>query len=159
MNKMNTGNDDIIPKLKFISRLNKGDKINVKNMYIQQNNFLDKINRSFFNIDDRTNTLYFVTNTVKKGFELFFQHIEGSNEFDSILCQNIFNDIKNTIIGLLNLKETYNDDVMFTCKIDALIEEIEARLFEIQRKYNMKLKDKELKEEKEKENEKEKYNY
>jgi len=72
--------------------------------------------------------------------------------FDSILCQNIYNDIKNTIIGLLNLKETYNDDVMFTCKIDALIEEIEARLFEIQRKYNIKLKDfkeKESKEEKE----------
>jgi hypothetical protein len=49
---------------------------------------------------------------------------------------------------------------MFTCKIDALIEEIEARLFEIQRKYNIKLKDYKDKETKEdKENEKEKYNY
>jgi hypothetical protein len=29
---MNSASEDIIPKLKFISRLNKGDKINVKNM-------------------------------------------------------------------------------------------------------------------------------
>ncbi len=138
---MNGGNEDIIPKLKFISRLNKGDKINVKNMYIQQNNFIDKLSRSFFHIDDRTNTLYFVNNTIKKGFELFCQHIDSKDDFDTILCQNIYNDLKNSINGLLNLKETYIEDVMFTCKIDALIEEIEARLHEIQKKYNIKPKE------------------
>jgi len=133
---MNT-NDDIIPKLKFISRLNKGDKINVKNLYIQSNNFFNKISRSFFHIDDRTNTLIFVNNTVKKGFDLFLQHIESSNPFDSILCQNILYDLKNSINGLLNLKETYGDDIMFVCKIDSLIEEIQARLIDIDNKYKM----------------------
>lgn len=133
---MNT-NDDIIPKLKFISRLNKGDKINVKNLYIQPNNFFNKISRSFIHIDDRTNTLIFVNNTVKKGFDLFLQHIESSNPFDNILCQNILYDLKNAINGLLNLKETYGDDIMFVCKIDSLIEEIQARLIEIDNKYKM----------------------
>lgn len=133
---MNT-NEDIIPKLKFISRLNKGDKINVKNLYIQPNNFINKISRSFIHVDDRTNTLFFVNNTIKKGFELFLQHIENKNSFDHILCQNILVDLKNSINGLLNLKETYGDDIMFICKIDALIEEIEARLIEIENKYNM----------------------
>ncbi len=133
---MNT-NDDIIPKLKFISRLNKGDKINVKNLYIQPNNIINKISRSFIHIDDRTNTLMFVNNTIKRGFELFLQHIETNNPFDNILCQNILYDLKNSINGLLNLKETYDDDVMFVCKIDSLIEEIEARLIEIGNKYKM----------------------
>jgi hypothetical protein len=133
---MNT-NEDIIPKLKFISRLNKGDKINVKNLYIQPNNFINKISRSFIHIDDRTNTLIFVSNTIKKGFDLFIQHIETNNPFDNILCQNILYDLKNSINGLLNLKETYGDDIMFICKIDALIEEIEARLVEIENKYKM----------------------
>lgn len=133
---MNT-NEDIIPKLKFISRLNKGDKINVKNLYIQPNNFFNKISRSFIHIDDRTNTLIFVNNTVKKGFELFLQHIESSNPFDNILCHNILCDLKNAINGLLNLKETYGDDVMFVCKIDSLIEEIQARLIDIDNKYKI----------------------
>lgn len=131
------GNEDIIPKLKFISKLNKGDKINVKNMYIQPNNFINKVSRSFFHIDDRTNTLYFVTNTVKKGFELFYQHVDSNSNFDIIFCENIYNDLKNTIRGLLNLKETYSEDLMFTCKIDALIEEIDARLHDTEKKYNI----------------------
>lgn len=134
---MSVGNEDIIPKLKFISKLNKGDKINVKNMYIQHNNFINKVSRSFFHIDDRTNTLYFVTNTVKKGFELFHQHVDSDSNFDVIFCTNIYSDLKNTITGLLNLKETYIEDLMFTCKIDALIEEIDARLHDIEKKYNI----------------------
>ncbi len=133
---MNT-NDDIIPKLKFIARLNKGDKINVKNLYIQPNNFINKLSRSFINIDDRSNTLIFITNTIKKGFELFLKHIEHQNPFDNILCQNLLYDLKNSTNGLSNLKETYIEDVMFVCKIDSLIEEIDARLIEIHNKYNM----------------------
>jgi hypothetical protein len=144
---MNT-NDDIIPKLKFISRLNKGDKINVKNLYVQPNNFLNKISRSFINIDDRTNTLIFVNNTIKKGFELFLHHIDSSNPFDNILCHNILCDLKNSINGLLNLKETYSQDIMFVCKVDSLIEEIEAKLIEITNKYKISCTKENIKEEK-----------
>ena len=128
---MNT-DEDVIPRLKFISRLKKGDKINVKNLYIQPNNFYNRIDRSFFNIDDRSNTLLFVQNTVKKGFDLFYQHISNSNPYDKILCINLLSDIRNTRIGLLNLKETYIEDVMFVCKIDALIEETDAKLADIE---------------------------
>ena len=134
---MNSNNDDIIPKLKFISRLNKGDKINVKNMYIQPNNFLNWINRSLFHIDDRSNTLIFVNSTVKRGFELLLQHIDSTNPFDTILCQNLYNDLRNTKNGFLNLRETYIDDVMFTCRIDALVEETDAKLTELASKYKI----------------------
>lgn len=133
--KMNSNNDDIIPKLKFISRLSKGDKINVKNMYIQQNNFYNWISRSFFNIDDRANTLMFVHTTVKRGFDLLLHHIDSYNPFDIILCQNLYQDLRNTKIGFLNLRETYVDDVMFTCRIDALVEETDAKLSELETKH------------------------
>jgi len=131
---------DIIPKLKFISKINKGDKINVKNMYIQPNNMFNKIIRSFFLVDDRTNTLMFVNNTVKKGFELFHTYAQSKNPFDAMLCQNILQDLKNAKIGLLNLKETYASDVMFICKIDALIEEIDAKIIEVSNRYHSILK-------------------
>ena len=132
---MNSPSEDIIPKLKFISRLNKGDKINVKNMYIQPNNFINRIIRTFFNVDDRTNTLMFVTHTVKRGFELFLEHINSKNPFDILLCQNIISDLKNSKKGLINLKETYISDIMFICKIDAILEETDAKLAEIESKY------------------------
>jgi hypothetical protein len=115
--------------------LSKGDKINVKNMYIQQNNFYNWISRSFFNIDDRANTLMFVHTTVKRGFDLLLHHIDSSNPFDIILCQNLYQDLRNTKIGFLNLRETYVDDVMFTCRIDALVEETDAKLSELETKH------------------------
>jgi hypothetical protein len=133
---MNSFNEDIIPKLKFISKLNKGDKINVKNMYIQPNNLLNRIIRTFYMVDDRSNTLLFVNNTVKKGFDLFLSHVDSKNPFDLMLCKNIVNDLKNAKNGLFNLKETYIEDVMFICKIDALIQEIDAKLIEIQSTYH-----------------------
>jgi hypothetical protein len=139
---MNT-NDDIIPRLKFISRLKKGDKINVKNLYIQPNNFYNRIDRSFFNVDDRTNTLIFVQTTIKKGFELFNTHIAMVNPYDKILCGNLLSDLRNTKVGLLNLKETYIDDVMFVCKIDALIEETDAKLADLDTKYKLEEEKKE----------------
>ena len=150
--KMNSNNDDIIPKLKFISRLSKGDKINVKNMYIQQNNFYNWISRSFFNIDDRANTLMFVHTTVKRGFDLLLHHIDSYNPFDIILCQNLYQDLRNTKIGFLNLRETYVDDVMFTCKIDALVEETDAKLSELETKHRFLIARNDKKNEEEKSN-------
>jgi len=47
----------------------------------------------------------------------------------------LYQDLRNTKIGFLNLRETYIDDVMFTCKIDALVEETDAKLTELETKY------------------------
>lgn len=77
----------------------------------------------------------FVHTTVKRGFDLLLHHIDSSNPFDIILCQNLYQDLRNTKIGFLNLRETYIDDVMFTCKIDALVEETDAKLTELETKY------------------------
>jgi len=51
------------------------------------------------------------------------------------LTQIIILDLKNAKNGLINLKETYISDIMFICKIDALLEETDARLMEIESKY------------------------
>lgn len=136
-----TSADDVIPKLKFIARLKKGDKINVKNMYIQQMTLYNRIDRSFFNHDDRSNTYLFISDIIKKGFDLFTHHITSPNPYNEILCSNIFTDIQNTKQGLIHLKETYADDVMFTCKIDSLIEDIHARLTELAVKHKIKFED------------------
>lgn len=134
--------EDIIPKLKFIGKIQKGDKVNVKHMYIQPMNIVSRISRSFFNIDDRANTLIFIATTIKNAFDLLLQHLENNKQFDIITAQNIVLDLRSSRNGLLNLKETYNDDVMFCCKIDALIQDTDAKLIELENKYEyLKQKD------------------
>lgn len=128
---MNCDEDDNISRLKFIGKIKKGDKINLKYMYVQQNNIFTKINRSFFSVDNRSNTLNFITDTIKKGFEELKVHIDNNTIFDSTIASNMVVDLDNCKNGLTNLKDTYNDDVMFCCKIDTILQEIDARVEEI----------------------------
>lgn len=128
---------DITARLKFISRLNKGDKINVKNMFIQQqHSWFDKLSRSFYHVDDRSNTLVLLNETICDSLELFNTYIQIPNDaYSQIQARNLIMDMRSTKKGMINLKDTYSDDVMFVCQIDALIEDTEAKLDEIREKY------------------------
>lgn len=131
-------NDELVPRLKFIAKLNKGDKINVKNMYIQQNNLIDKVSRTLFHVDDRSNTLLFVAETMRLGLEMLSTYLLSHEPYFVSQAKNLATDLRAAKKGLLNLKETYADDVMFTCKIDTLIEECEARLDDLHAKQDIK---------------------
>ena len=134
---MNNEDVDNISRLKFIGKIQKGEKINIKYMFVQQNNLFTKINRSIYYCDNRQNTLSFLTETVKKSFEDLIQHIKNATTFDITIANNIVQDFDNCKSGLSNLKDTYNDDLMFCCKIDKIIQDINARLEEIKLNNNI----------------------
>jgi hypothetical protein len=130
--------EDNISRLKFIGKIKKGEKINIKDMYVQPNNILTKINRSFVNVDNRNNTLSFILDTIKRSFDELIFHLDRSKEnlFDMNISTNMIYDLENSKQGLINLKDTYNDDLMFCCKVDTIIQDIDARLEELKSKYN-----------------------
>lgn len=128
--------DEIIPRIKFIGKIQKGEKMNVKHMQVQPDSILTKISRSFIHTDTRSNTYTFVNYSIKKGFEILYQHLGSEKQFDRILCINLMNDLRNCKEGLQNIRETYIEDLMFCCKIDALIEETDARINDVQTKYD-----------------------
>ena len=134
---MSSFEEDNISRLKFIGKIKKGEKINIKDMYVQPNNILTKINRSFVNVDNRNNTLSFILETVKKSFEELLAHLEKSkdNLFDLNISTNMILDLENCKVGLVNLKDTYIDDLMFGCKVDTINQDIDARLEEIKSNY------------------------
>ncbi len=123
--------DDILSKLKFIGKIKKEEKICVKNMSIQQNNIFTRLSRSFIVVDSRENTLNFLSHTIKRSFELLSLHMTGKTLFDKSMTEHIMIDLENSKQGLSNLKSTYIHDLMFCCKIDTLIQEIDARLEEL----------------------------
>jgi hypothetical protein len=134
---MSNFEEDNISRLKFIGKIKKGDKVNIKDMYVQPNNIITKINRSFVNVDNRNNTLSFILETIKKSFDELLNHLNRSkdNLFDLNISTNMVLDLENSKVGLVNLKDTYNDDLMFCCKIDTIIQDIDARLDELKSKY------------------------
>lgn len=133
--------DDIIPRIKFIGKIQTGEKMNVKHMQIQQDSILTKILRTFIHTDTRMNTFTFINYSIKKGFEILAMHLDNNDIFDRSLCQNLIHDLKQCKFGMQNVKETYMDDLMFCCKMDTLIEDTDARIQDLEAKFGFLKKD------------------
>jgi len=115
--------NDLLAKLKLIGKLKQSEKINVKKMYIQPDNLLSRISRSFIWVDDRENTLQFINTVVDKCFET----IKNEQRSDPRMT-NMITDLKMALEGIKNLKKTYANDIFYCCKIDVLIEETEIKI-------------------------------
>jgi hypothetical protein len=135
-------NDFLSAKLKFIGKIKPNDKINVKHLYIQPNNILSKISRSFVYHDERENALSFVYSTIEKTLEMINNtlmepqkdiKLDPSKE-DRML--NIVIDLKNAIYGIKNLALTYSDDKYFCCKIEVLVQDINSTLKSMSSKFS-----------------------
>jgi len=126
---------EIISRLKFIGKLKKGEKINTKQMYVQQEGIATMISRTFWSQDNRINTINFIHEIIKFSFELLHNYNRSDNGSEQELAKHIINDLRQVNKGLENLKHTYILDTKFCCDIDTLIEDIKAKLVNYNEKY------------------------
>ena len=120
-------NKETISRLKFIGKIQIGDKVNLKSMYIQPDGLITQLLRSI-NQDNRSKTLIFLQDTISKTFEILKCYEASKKYSDQIMCANIISDLQNSKSGLNNLKETYTQDVKFVCDLDTLLQTIDAKL-------------------------------
>ena len=130
LEQMDNGITDTISKLKFIGHIQKGEKINVRHLYVQPDTLINRITRTFFALDNRINTYNFIEGIVNRSFDIITITLSRGSlrGIDKRLISGIVADLKLSISGISNLRETYSNDVMFCCKLDALIESISSRL-------------------------------
>jgi len=129
-NKMEDHNHrEVLSRLKFISKIQTGEKINLRYMYIQNDGLITQFFRTLFP-DNRIKTFAFVTETVNKSFEILKFYGTSSKLSEQIMCRNLIYDLKESKNGLVNLKETYNLDLKFGCDIQTLLQMIDAKLLE-----------------------------
>jgi hypothetical protein len=120
-------NKETISRLKFIGKIQIGDKVNLKSMYIQPDGLITQLLRSL-NQDNRSKTLIFLQDTFTKTFEILKLYEHSTKSAEQIMCANIISDLKLSKSGLCNLKETYADDIKFVCDLDTLLQTIDAKL-------------------------------
>ena len=120
---------ETLSRLKFISKIQTGEKINLRYMYIQNDGLITQIFRTLFP-ENRTKTFAFVTETINKAFEILKFYGKSTKVAEQIMCRNLISDLKESKNGLINLKETYNNDLKFGCDIHTLLQLIDARLLE-----------------------------
>ena len=121
---------EVIKKLKFISKIEPGERINVNNVSTASNNWFTSIYRSIFK-ESRAKTFQFLNDIIDRSFELISLYQDSGKTSDRITCSQILEDLNTSVIGLRNLQTTYSDDRNFSCDIDTLIGSVFARLAEI----------------------------
>jgi hypothetical protein len=131
-------NKETISRLKFIGKIQIGDKIDLKNMYLQTDGLFTQISRTI-NQENRNKTLVFLQDTINKAFEILKCYDKSNKNADKIMCINILNDLKSSKSGILNLKETYSFDIKFCCDMDVLLEMIEAKLIELDKLFELNI--------------------
>ena len=117
---------ETISRLKFIGRINKGEKINTRHIYTQPYGFVTSISRMFVYQDNRGNTLNFCHTTITRSFELLTSFDLSTKNSDKILYINLLKDLQQAISGLINLKHTYITDTKLCCDLDTLLECIKS---------------------------------
>ena len=128
---MDDSQQETISKLKFLGKISKGEKINVKEKTLQTESFVTSLSRTVWFLDNRNNTLSFIQTTVQSAFSLLTILIQNDNISDKELAKSIIRDIDSAKNGISNLKTTYSDDAYFCCGVDTYIETINAKLLDL----------------------------
>jgi len=131
--------EELISKLKFLSKIQKGEKMNVGGMFMQLDCFKTTVSRTIWNVDSRQNTLTFIEKVLNNSTELIELFLNSSQHAQYVMASNIMKDLESSKNGIRNLKITYNNDVMFCSKIDTFIQWVDAKLIEIRAKYHSSL--------------------
>jgi hypothetical protein len=123
---------EVMSRLKFLGKIQKGVKINVKTMTIEHESIATSLSRTWFSKCSRQNTLIFVRNTMRRTFEIintYRDEPEGSRKYN--MHKNVISDLGDSKIGIVNLKNTYLNDIKMCCDLDTILQEIDAYLQEI----------------------------
>lgn len=119
--------------LKLIGLIKKNQKIFVKGKYLRCNGWWTSLIRSFIIQDDRENALKFITDTLTESLYLLSTYKDQKKTYH---YKNIHDDLKQSMQGLENLKNTYSSDANFCCNIDVIVQDIIGKGgFEVDKKH------------------------
>jgi len=124
---------ETLSRLKFLGYIQKGNKVDIKNMSLQEDGWTTRLYRTIIYPDNRHQTLKFIKEIIVKSFEILnFNIINPDSNFS---CSFIIQDLIKAQDGIINLKDTYDTDYKFTCDIIVLLQGISSELSKLQTKY------------------------
>lgn len=122
--------EDVISKLKFIGKLQEGDKINTTQLYVQKPTYATSLARTL-SYENRSETYNFIKDVINQAFDIVFSFSQSTKKFERNICFNIIDDLLQAKNGLENLKLTYTEDVMYVSQIDTMNSLIDAKIEEL----------------------------
>ena len=129
-NIMDSNQYDILTKLKFLSKIQVGEKINVEELKLEKDSLILGVKRRLWNIDNRQNGERFMKGVIEGGLLEMRRLKEKRGVKEEAIRRGLEEEMRGALKGMRTLKGTYSEDVYYCCGIDTYIEMIEAELLE-----------------------------
>ena len=149
MESEQTFNDDrvqvITSRLKFMSKIKTGEKINIRELYIRDNeSVVQRFLRSIKNyatiisgaeiVESKDATLQFIRETLNTAIDLIIIYKGQDDQFKTKLAELLIKNLEDAKGGISNIINTYNYDRKFLAEASATIETIEAKISSMKEK-------------------------
>jgi hypothetical protein len=122
--------EDIFINLTLLSKIDVGDKLiqngNMKHINIDTSYF--QFITRWFKGSNRNNSLKFINHVLNKAFEYNDSMLEEKSEKSAVTVFRLTADLKNSLNGLNNLKQTYSTDKLIQSELDVMIDNIRNKL-------------------------------
>ncbi len=124
---------DIVSKLKFISKIREGEKLDVKSLTLGEG-FKDSVYRTFVaRNESRYTTLEFIRMIVHEAFDLASKYLQKEEKFFKDIGKMVITSLNECKSGLLNLIKTYSEDRMYISRLETLMTTLETKTIDLQR--------------------------
>lgn len=128
---------DIVSKLKFISKIAVGEIVDVASLTLMDRNWKTSAYRTILaRGESREGTFELFSETACLAFEMAAEYLSDKTAFFYNIGVMIIDAIQEAKQGILNHSKTYADDKMFVARSETLIKTIEAKIKDFsERKY------------------------
>ena len=131
---------DVVSRLKFISKIQEGEKIDVQSLVLCEPGTKTSLYRTLIaRNESRERSLEFFRNTIGEAFELATKYLHRKEIFFKEIGGMIITALQECKIGLKNSTKTYADDKMFISKIDTLISTLNTKSRDLNRQLTSEL--------------------
>lgn len=123
---------DIVSKLKFISKFEQTQWMDVTKLQLYEKNWYNRVYRTIFTrAECRDATLEFVRVVFAEAFDLAAKHNSSVAPFRRSIAKMIVEALKEAKNGVENLKIAYEDDKMFVSRLDTLTTILDHKIKEL----------------------------
>ena len=130
---------EVIGRLKFMSMIRHGEKINIRELFVRDNDsILQRFLRTIRNVttfissseivESKDATLAFIQDIVNNAITLIAVYRGEKDKFKQDIANIIVENLENSKGGIRNLIATYQSDRRFISEAEAVIQTLEARI-------------------------------
>lgn len=141
--------DENILNLKIISKIKENDKLlaNKSLLEIDSPHLFQSVNR-WYNKENRNITIEKLNNILEGTFKItkiLLEKEKGNKEEKSLednnsqIFQTLILEMKNSLVGIENLKKTYSEDILVSSQLDLLISKLSSRIEKMSKLFTIRL--------------------